>query len=147
MSLLTDIIIADRSEAAAINAAGGRHHKKWKTLDGKDVDQVKLGTLAQILAGKTLRAKNVAAFVADKELHGAPGEGPWVYLVPADFVQSLAALSERDKETVAARWAATEEFQLDGWAASDVADYLHELVAYARQSQKLGKDLLMWICL
>lgn len=148
MSVLSDIIIADRSEAAAINAAGGAHMKQWPCLESKGIDQTKLFTLFQILHGRSVDDMDAyRSFMNDAVLDQRSNEGPWVYVIPAELHSAIASLGDDAQETVAEKWAATEEFVLDRWQSADVEDYLRDLVAHARKARDAGKPLLLWMSL
>jgi len=56
-----------------------------------------------------------------------------------------ASLDDEVLESVAEKWAATEEFEGLGFSAAE--EYLQELVAYARRSRQAGKSLLLWMAL
>ena len=148
MGVLSDIIIADRSEAAAINGAGGTHSKQWPCLESKGIDQVKLFTLSQILQGRSVDDVDASiAFMNDAILDHKSEEGPWVYLVPAELQSTIASLNDDALVSVAEKWAATEEFALDRWQSADVEEYLQDLVAHARKAREAGKSLLLWMSL
>src|SRR5580658_1743086 len=102
MGVLSDIIIADRSDAAAINAANGAHLKHWPCLGSKGIDTLKLGTLSQILNDRPVDDVNaVATFMMDGVLDQRSDEGPWVYLVPQQLHSALSSLGEGTRESVA----------------------------------------------
>jgi hypothetical protein len=148
MGILSDIIIANRDDAASINAARGEHLKQWDCLEAKGIDTIKLGTLSQILADRPVDDINfVAKFMMDSILDQASDEGPWVYLVPDHLQSALIGLDEEAEESIAGKWAATEEFRLDRWKAVDVEEYLHDLVIQARKARDADKSLLLWISL
>jgi hypothetical protein len=148
MGVLSDIIVADPSEAAAINAAEGAHLEQWPCLESRDIDPVKLGTLWQVLSGGSPDDVDaVSAYMMDTVLDQPTPSGPWVFLVPEPLTAALAALGDAAQAPVAERWAATEEFVLDRWQVDDVRDYLRELVARARAARESGKSLLLWMSL
>jgi hypothetical protein len=148
MGVLSDIIIADRNEASAINAAGGAHLKSWPCLESKGIDTIKLGTLSQILNNRSVEdIDTVATFMMDQLLDQKSEEGPWIYLVPEQLQSALSSLDEDARELVAEKWSATEEFALDRWQSADVEDYLTDLVAHARKANERGKSLLLWMAL
>lgn len=148
MGVLSDIIIADTNEASPINAARGTHAKSWSCLESKGIDTIKLGTLSQILNNRSVDDVNtVATFMIDQVLDKKSDEGPWVYLVPEQLHSALLSLDEDAQESVAEKWAATEEFTLDGWQAADVEEYLGDLIAHARKARDAGKTLLLWMSL
>jgi hypothetical protein len=145
---LTDIIIARPEEAAAINDPEADHLEQWDCLESKRIDTIKLDTLAEIVACLTAGDGEAAAtFKTGDVLHQRSDEGPWIYLVPDLLTSALAALDADAEESVAAKWAETEEFQLDRWQAVDVEDYLHDLIVYARKAREAGKSLLLWMSL
>jgi len=148
MGVLSDIIIADRGEAAAINAAGGTHLKQWPCLESKGIDQIKLFTLSQILHDRSVDDVDASvAFMQGATLDKKSQEGPWVYLIPAELQSAIASLDDDAQESVAEKWAATEEFSLDGWQVADVEEYLRDLVTHARKAREAGKSLLLWMSL
>jgi len=146
MGVLSDIIIADRTEATSINAAEGNHLKQWDCLESKGIDTIKLGSLSRILAGRSLDdVPAVPVFMDNSLLDKYSDDGPWVYLVPDQLVSALAALDDDAEETVAASWAEIEEFRLSRWQPMDVQEYLHDLIEYARKARDQGKSLLLWM--
>jgi hypothetical protein len=148
MGVLSDFIIADADEAAAINAAGGAHLKRWDCLESKGIDAIKLWTLQQILAGQPLDDVNAAAtFMANDMIAEASDDGPWVFKVPADLQGSIAALTPSALGRVAATWAATEEFTIVGRTAPVVEEYLHDLVSLAQRARAAKKSILLWMSL
>ena len=148
MSILSDIIVADRNEAASINAALGAHSKGWSCLASNGIDTIKLGTLSQILGGRPVDDVDaVSTFMVDDVLDQASEDGPWVFLIPAELQTALAILGEDKADSVAEKWASTEEFVLDRWQKEDVGEYLRDLVAHARKARDAGKSLLLWVSL
>jgi hypothetical protein len=148
MGVLSDFIIADRSEAAAINAAGGAHLKQWPCLDSKGIDTIKLGTLYQILHNRSSDDWNfVASFMQDALLDRPTDDGPWVFLIPDELASAVAALDETRAVAVTSKWAATEEFENAGWQVEDVEQYLQLLITHATAACDAGKRLLLWMSL
>jgi hypothetical protein len=121
-------------KASAINAARGSHLKRWPCLESKGIDTIKLGTLSQILSNRSVNDVNtVATFMTDA--------------LPEQLQAALVSLDEEAQDTVAEKWAATEEFSIAGWLLADVEDYLQDLVAHARKSRQAEKSLLPWLSL
>lgn len=139
MGVISDFVIAHPSEAAVVieEPAPAR---KWKGLEAKSIDTVKLSTLKFILDGKDLDTEHVVSYsMGVKELAMKGDEGPWVYLVPEELVQQLAERPKAGLAAVAKRWHQTEEFKLDGWNESDVLEVLeglHELAIGARSTKR-----------
>jgi len=147
VAILSDILVADRSDAPAIISLGGMHGLPWPRLALKGLDTIKLGTLFQILHHRPVDDDSVAKFMRDALLDQRSAEGPWVFLVPEELTSSLAEVAEARAEGVVEQWAATDEFQLDGWPEADVEQCLQELIAHARQARDSGKSLLLWMSL
>jgi hypothetical protein len=148
MGVLSDIIIAEPDEAAAINAARGTHLNRWPCLESKGIDTIKLGTLSQIMAGRPVEDIDaISTFMTDDMLDQGSDEGPWIFLVPEQLKLSLAAINKDAEEEIARKWACTEEFALGGWDVTDVEEYLHDLIAHAGRAREAGKSLLLWMSL
>lgn len=142
MGVLTDIVIADDAEAVLQSSVPS---EAFPGIDAKGVDVVKLDLLRTILADREWDA----ATVRDFALLAQEGEqeGPWVFAIPTDVVEALAALDGRERKRVAESWAEIEEFQLDGWKRSEVRMLLDALCGLAERAQTEGKQLMMWVCL
>jgi hypothetical protein len=145
VGVLSDFIIADRTEAAAINQAKGGHLEQWTCLESKGIDSVKLGTLWAILS----RTEYDPAFM-DMDvcvLDQPSDEGPWLMLVPSKLVSAVAALDGYLAKSVAREWGKSEEFQMGGWSEDAVVEWFQDFIAFAQTAQTAGKDLLLWMSL
>ena len=145
MGVLSELIIAHRSEAADINRARGAHLQRWPVLESKGIDSTKLGSLASILLG----VPNDGSFIGGNTsiLDQPSPEGPWVILVPPELVQAIAELPASQVHEVAEQWAQNEEFRLDRWSVEDVRDYFGELVSHCQKARRESKDVLLWMSL
>jgi hypothetical protein len=144
VGVLSDLVIADRSEATAINEAEGGHLKQWPCLESKGIDNVKLGMLWSILS----ETEYDSSFMGDDSILDQPSdEGPWVMLVPEEMVSAIANLDDSRVETIGRVWAKIEEFESDGWAEDSVLEYFKEFAQFAKNVQEQKKDLLLWMCL
>ncbi len=143
MGVLTDIVVADSSEAIAV-AQSSVPSRDWEGIDAKGIEHVKLAQLSAILRDESYDPDFVTQI---EDLAEVSEEGPWVFRLPQDFVHRLASLSEDQTPVVAEKWAKTEEFILDGWAASDVASVLSDLHRVAEIACSRDKALLMWMSL
>jgi hypothetical protein len=74
-------------------------------------------------------------------------DGPWVLLIPEELVVQLVGLQGGRPQEVAARWAATEEFQLSRWPEPMVRETLDQIIQLARQAMTQGKRMLLWTSL
>ena len=113
MGVLTDVVIADEGEAEAV-ATERVPAKRWRGIDAKGIDQVKLATLWARLAQRGLDVESIVKLTTDfAALFEVSEEGPWVFRIPRPLVELLADLDDQGAVTTAVEWASTEEFMLD----------------------------------
>ncbi len=145
MGVLTDFVVTNRVDARRVCDSNCPRTKDFDGLDAKGIDKVKMGTLYAILTGKEFDP----SFMLDGSLCTGGDEVPWVFAVPTDLVERLAGLTAKQMYSVAATWAATEEFspKYDNWPAEAVRQILEELVGLCRRALAEKKDVLMWMCL
>jgi hypothetical protein len=143
MGVLTDFVVADRSDARRVCDASCPS-REFAGLDAKGIDTVKLGKLYAILVG----GKYDPSFISGPVCDGGE-EGPWVFVVPPDLVQRLAGLAPHQLAQVGEKWASVEEFspRYDNWPIERVQKVLGDLSALCRQASNEGKAILMWMCL
>lgn len=142
MGVLTDLIIADPSEAEVV-ATTPYPLGRWPGLDAKGLTLITLESLFDILAYQESQS-SASEFAL---LHQASEEGPWVCHAPDQFVLALAALHDKDVPRVAHVWIETEEMQLDASDASDVEQLLQAMRDLARQAAAAKKSILVWMSL
>lgn len=125
MGVLSDFVVADRSEATAV---ADTDRKRWPSLQSKGFTQLEIGLLHFALTGEDPDAplsppKFVKNQFTGKELpvtvgtayldgflcHDDRGEA-WVHEVPPSLVGELAEASGLD--AVAAKWAEFEELEV-----------------------------------
>jgi hypothetical protein len=111
---------------------------RLSTVEAKGLTEVSLATLGEILG--------VGGY---DQLVERIGEGPQaeseeagVLTIPTELRDALA--EARDINTVAARWAATDELSLDGWRTEDSLRVLRELSALARDAAADRRELWYW---
>jgi hypothetical protein len=141
--LVTELVVADLRDARAL-AEHAAPRARWTGLDAKGVDQVKLGTLWALLAGREYRDELVLEFAP---LHEVSEDGPWVFRVPDALVALLAEVDDAGASRAAPAWAATDELALDGWDAEGAAALLAALRGLARSARDGGTPLLMRVSL
>jgi hypothetical protein len=139
----TDLLVADPRDATAV-AEATAPRARWAGIDARGVDQVKLGTLWALLAGREYRDELVLEFVP---LHEVSEDGPWVFRVPDPLVALLADVDDAGASRAAPAWAATDELALDGWDAEGAAALIDGLRGLARGARAGGKPLLMRVSL
>ena len=142
-SVTTDLLVAEPGDARAV-AEDPAPRARWTGADAKGVDQVKLGILWALLAGREYRDALVLEFVP---LHEVSADGPWVFRVPDPLLALLAEADEGRVGRAAQAWAASDELALDGWDAESAAALLEDLCGLARGARAADRPLLMRVAL
>ena len=142
MGVLTDLIIADESQAEAV-CKTIVPSETWPGIDAKGIDQVILGMLLSIITNQPYQNSMVDEFDL---LYEGSDDGPWVYRIPDRLVVPLAELAGEAFEGTAQKWSQIDEFAPDRWQLQDVSTVLREICDLARQAREQKKALLMWIC-
>lgn len=143
MGVLTDLVVADESEAEAM-AGSGSPLERWPGIDAKGIDHVKLGMLLSIMAGEPYRDSLVGEFA---QLAEASEDGPWVFQVPPRLVSSLSKIEDHELGRLSEQWSAVEEFAYSGYDLATVAEVMTSLRELSKLALSEGKSLLMWMCL
>jgi hypothetical protein len=142
MGVLSDLVVANEADAESV-ARAQVPSQKFGGIDIKGIDSVKFATLHSILTGRRFEelipSYEPAFIVSD--------DGPWVFRLPGELVDRLATLTDSERQSVADRWAATEEFELDGWEAPMVAETLEEICVQAANAAASQRALFLWMCL
>jgi hypothetical protein len=142
MGVLSDLVVAPAGDAERIGHADAPA-AEFGGIDIKGIDSVKFGTLHSILTGRSfeelLSEYEPVVTVSD--------EGPWVFQIPSDLVARLATLADADKQVAVSKWAATEEFALSRWTASEVADAFEGIASLAQKAERAGHSLFLWMSL
>jgi len=111
---------------------------RLSTVEAKGLTEVSLATLGEILG--------VGAYdeLVERIGEGAEAESEEAGLltIPTELRDALA--EAKDIDSVAGRWAATEEPSLDGWRTEDSLGVLRELSALAREAVADGRELWYW---
>jgi hypothetical protein len=159
MGILSDFVVADRSEAESVAATLDR--SRWPLLRSKGFTPLEVGLLHFALTGEDASApvsppkfaknpftgKETPLSVSIAYLDNFPclhdGGEAWVYEVPASLVCELANASGVD--AVAANWAAFEE--LERADPEDLKAVIIELGRLAGLAREQRKSLLLWISL
>jgi hypothetical protein len=143
MGVLTDLVVADESEAPAVGGSSVPWHT-WLGIDAKGIDHVKLAKLMSILLGLPYQNSFAAEFA---QLHEQSEDGPWVFKVPTRLVAALATLDEHRVTQVAIEWSKIQEFALDRWPTSAVDEVLKRISSLAKKAASQKKSLLIWMSL
>lgn len=143
MGLLTDFIIAEPTEAEAI-CRSDNHLEKWRCVESKGVDNIKLAGLWSVLvpgeSGASLESE-------ERLIHMDSNEGPWVFLIPQELTERLAGIKGPEINEIAQSWCDHEECRYDGWKPEDVEPLLNALTVHAKSAIADEKPILLWMCL
>jgi hypothetical protein len=142
---LSDVLVADVSEAEAICDARGSHFSQWPCIQAKGLENTFFAALWKAL---TDGACGESLFRCDEEhvLHSVDGGEMLVIHLPDDLRNRIASINTGEISEVAARWAEDEELQSENVDAESANQYLAELVDLARRAVQENKSLLLWIC-
>ena len=159
MGILSDFIVADPTDAGAIDAATDR--ARWPTYQSKGFTQLEVAYLHFLLAGAdphaptsppkvvvnpfTKREATVSVLVAylDEFTCLLQTEGSWVHRLPEALVAEIATAT--NLASIAEAWAGCEE--LHGAEPKSLRDVLIELQRLARLAKAEKKSLLLWTSL
>jgi hypothetical protein len=141
--MLTDFVVADRSEAEAVSSSTTRS-STWPCFESKGLDNSVLAALWSALDPSA----DSGSLEGEKHLIFTKGNGgPWVFNVPTALVTGLSALSPGLLLQVAERWVEQPELKPAGWQALDVAPAIEALSAIASTAISKKKCLLLWMSL
>ena len=148
MALLSDFIHADCDAGAAIGKCE-RPADQWPCLEGwKGIEPVKVSTLHFCITGEQPSVDQVVDLSSLFELAGGDEEsGPWVIKIPSTVVATLASVSPASVPAIAAKWAVTEELQMDGWSAEDAAQFIDQIQPLAAKAVGDSKCIYLWVSL
>lgn len=159
MGILADFLVADPSEAAAIDAATDR--TRWHVYQSKGFTGVELAQIhfmirgldpdAEVVPRRTVRNRFTNKEQAITEFDDYFGrfelvhqtEGTWIQRLPDDLAADLADLA--DEQAVAEAWAECEE--LEGAEPDVLVEVLRALRTLSRRARNEGKALLLWTSL
>ena len=140
MSSAADLILATPAETTAI-VASEYPLGTFKGVNVDGLDPLKLAALHKLFVatpfGDLLRHYQPVA--------QATASGPWLVQVPSELIALLGSIAPPDQAGVAARWAATDQVQEEGWSPTEADQFLARLVPFAQTAAFEGKNLFLWI--
>jgi hypothetical protein len=141
MSVVFELVLAAKAEAKQIGSAAEFPSTTGRlpVIDVQGTDVAALSGLYAISLGREWQESDVDRFPI---LYQHTDEGPWIALVPDDFVAMLARANQTRRSELASDWAETEE--LAEWEPDDVAERVEEICRFAQQAQKTGKQMLLY---
>lgn len=143
MGVLTDIIVADPSEASEIEA-NYPDQGIWNSVDLKGHNEISMSDLWSVLDLNADSREELFTLLTDSE------RGPWVFLFPRQLTILLAGIDETRWPDIIEQWCQKEEMIAMGLDEVDREDLLEqcvELGGLAGEALALDKELLMWVCL
>jgi hypothetical protein len=158
MGILSDFVVADPSDAAAV--AAGPDRSRWPCVQSGDFTVLEVAWLHFLITGEdadapasprqvvlnpfTKREVVVSALTQYADFPCLVDEGEsWVHQLPEGLVDELAGAS--DLPSIAKRWASCEELQ--GADADSLTAVLEDIQRMARLARSSGKALLLWTSL
>lgn len=139
--MLTDLLIADESEAKVISESG-YPLEQWKGIDAKGQSQITLGTLLCLLTQESYRNEVIDEFVLLAEVSI---DGPWVFKLPDRLVWGLSQVDNENLPAIARQWSQTDEMLTAGFDRAK--ELLAEIAQLSNEATSQQKKLLLWICL
>jgi hypothetical protein len=139
LGILTNIVAAEEDEYAAIGESL-RPVDEWSGIERRGIDTAKIATLHCLLTSDEFEEAIGAyepVYVAD--------EGAVVLRIADEVMERLATLDEEALELVADELAATEEYELEQWDATEVQAFVMELADLARLAESQGQVMFVWM--
>ena len=148
MGILSDFVVANDNDGPAIGESV-RPSEQWPCLEGwKGIETIKLSTLYFCIAGESNSVEETVALSSEFELAGGnQEEGPWVLKFPTRVLSSIASLSPSAFSSVAEKWCATEELEMDGWSQGEAQTFVSQLQPLANSAIASNKAMYLWLSL
>jgi hypothetical protein len=143
MSFFTDVIVASPEDVTAV-AKAHNPTEHWPGLALKSINELDFANLYALLLGETDVVTVVALSNEFGTVQISKRKITSVQRFPARFVELLVATPSERFETLAAQWAACEEFH-GLWEAVDLHNVISTLQELAFRAQDEGKELLLII--
>jgi hypothetical protein len=138
VSGLSDIVAATRDEADAIDLASPE--PLAGAIVTNAVDPVKLAKLEGILTGATF--EEMLSDIVGGYRRTVDDE-TWLVGVRPQLVDALASLGGTPPSDLATRWAATDEWRLDGGTAENLRPLVSALTRLAAEARDTGRELYL----
>jgi len=141
--MLTNILSGSPEDVAAVSENPARM-ADLPRLELNGLDNSKLAALLAAL-GAPIEAKALEGehYLVPSSAKG----GPWLFQLPHQLRDMLAALQPQQIAGVAERWVSHEELTYDGWSATDVQPLIEMLHQFATNAVSAQKHLLLWMSL
>ncbi len=148
MGILSDFVVASDDDGPTIGESI-RPAEQWPCLKGwKGVETIKLSTLYFCISGQSNSVEEAVALSSEFMLAGGnQEEGPWVFKFPARVLSAFASLSPESFKSVAKKWCATEELEMDGWGQGEAQSFISQLQPLANSAVASNKAMYLWLSL
>ncbi len=140
MGSLADLIIAQSSDIPAI-VASDYPLGIFKGINVDGLDPLKIAALHSLFTGKDY-SELLEHYQPVAE---ASTSGPWLIKFPDELTTFLADIAPQDHASTAAKWAATDPLQSEGWSVQDAEQFLARVAYFAQTAAFEGKDIYLWI--
>ncbi|HZR44612.1 MAG TPA: hypothetical protein VFB12_31160 [Ktedonobacteraceae bacterium] len=151
MGILTDTFIATEAELAATQFEGSGGPINWfPTVQGKNIDPVKLALLEAIVTGQDPDDPDVVTGMIGQPIRESEEE--WICPFSDRLAAKLADLTTAEISRYGTIWASSKEWSdpresLATDAAHYITLYLQEICQLAVRAKAEGKHMYMWIAL
>lgn len=148
MGILSDFIVADSCAGQEIGESSCPA-EQWPCLEGwKGVESVKLSTLYFCITGEPSSVDETVALSSEFDFAGGnQEEGPWVLRFPTKVSSAIASLPESSFGSVAEKWSATEELEMDGWTTDNAKTFISQIQPLASNAIASNKSVFLWLSL
>lgn len=135
-----DLIIALSSDAPAI-VASEYPLGTFKGINIDGLDPVKLAALHSVFT-----AKDFSDLLEHYQpVSEASASGPWLIKFPDELIALLADLAPQDYASTVAKWASTDQVQVEGWSEQDTEQFFARIAHFALTAAFEGKAVFLWI--
>lgn len=141
MAVLTDILVAPEVDIPAI-VEQWPGVKNWPSFQASGLDSLVLSDLAAAL-GRSALAQSVEEI--DPASFRNEASGPWLYVLPAEFRDQIAAIPSDRTSAVAKAWSQGEEASDRGMTAQDAERLLVAIQGLATKARDEQKPMLLWV--
>jgi hypothetical protein len=141
MSLLSDLYIASPADAVSYDA--DRNIPGCGRVEFSGLTYEELADLWAILENSDRKPEHATAF---EMVHIVDGGQRLISRFPTNLVVLLATVDGAAALNAATRWVRTGELAYSGCQPSDVLPVVEAASRLARDAQRDGKSLYLWIC-
>ena len=140
MGSAADLILAADDEAPAI-VASDYALGSFRGINVDGLDPLKLAALHAVLAEKEFNS----LLGEYQPIAEASPNGPWLVKFPGELVGILADIPPEDHASVAAKWAASDQLQQEGWSVEVAEQFVARVVHFAQNAGYEGKEVFLLI--